>query len=229
VSSGQGMIIDLGKRNTMGRFAAVKYFWSEAKKERYDLYGELPFRAWDLDKNTPVVRLSFMRLQHFDDLHPVGTKGSDWMSACLLKTRDPSLIVCDLYPHRCIRMAHGRFIFPSERLVGTTKEFAAVKFREGLMDQYSVDEDDIMTVITSLFSAEKQVILGHRKTPVNVSTYCCLLGELQGHGVHVASFARDIDADEEGSGDDSLSDSSLDDSFGSDSGSDSDSDSLDLD
>lgn len=54
MSSGQGMIIDLGKRNTMGRFAAVKYFWSEAKKERYDLYGELPFRAWDPIRTLPL-------------------------------------------------------------------------------------------------------------------------------------------------------------------------------
>ena len=180
---GKGLVLDLGKRNMWCRFVVVKYFWSQADRERYDRFGDPPRRAWNIHKHTPVVRVTFLRLQHFDDLHPCGTKNSQYCANVLLKSRRSSLIVCDLFPYRCIRQTHSRFIFPSDRLPHRMPNTAHVTLLEGMLDQYHVDEDKLMDVITGPVSGETQIFMGLQRTPVHAGNYSCSLGAALEQGV----------------------------------------------
>ena len=89
----------------------------------------------------------------------------------------PSLIVCDLFPYTCTRLPHGRFIFPSDILpeIVYREDFT---LKEGLLDQYSVDYDDVVDSILSILDGKPETTVGLCNRIVQASDYVHWLREV---------------------------------------------------
>lgn len=166
-------MLDFGKRNTMGRFFVARYPWTRKEQEHYDRHGEPPRRSWHVEKDVPLVRVAFMTLGSMDDLYPKARSAASYLVNCLLFYREPCIIVCDLFPYTSVRQPHGRFIFPSDHLPSKFVNYKSVKLSSGLLDQWYVDEADIMKVITSLATGKEEVLMGFTRMSVTASSYRC--------------------------------------------------------
>ena len=177
-------MLDLGKLNPDCRFVAIRYIWSQADKDRYDRDGEPPRRHWHIDKRTPIIPLTFLELHYLRDWHPHSVSTSEFTSR-LIADRLPSLVVCDLFPHTCIRMAHSRFIMTSDQLPKELRRFTQAVLEDidgGPLDQYHVDEDEILEAILMLLSGRSRVQMGLCKTEIHTDRYCRQLRDVLAAG-----------------------------------------------
>lgn len=175
--------MDLGKRNTMGRYFVARYPWTRKEQEHYDRYGEPPHRSWRVGKDVPLVRVAFMTLGNMDDLYPRSKSAATFLATCLLPYREPCMIVCSLFPHTSIRQPHGRFIFPSDHLPAKWLNYKSVKLSSGSLDQWYVGEANVMKVITSLATGKEEVSIGLAEKFVTASSYRCSMRDALRAGV----------------------------------------------
>lgn len=156
-------------RNTISRYWLVHYVWSEEDKRRYDQDKEPPCPAWRLNPRTPMVSINFLRLAWIHGLEPWCVRSSEY-SANIITSRPASLVICDLFPYACARIPHGRFILPSDSLPTITygRKFT---LKEGLLDQYSVDCDDIVDSLLRFLDGNSQATIGLCERPIQTSIY----------------------------------------------------------
>ncbi|KAL8707764.1 MAG: hypothetical protein Q9225_007709, partial [Loekoesia sp. 1 TL-2023] len=175
---GKGQIIDLGTRNQAGRFFMARYIWSKEDKKRYDQKGEFPL-ALGTHKDTPVVPVSFVKLAWGQDLEPLGTRSSMYLTR-LLENRWPSLVICDMFSHQCIRQPHARFVIPHDQLPPKLARATKIKLKHGVMDQYYVSEDHLVDAILGVLDGSLRTSVG---TVLQTRAYCRLLGDAMSGGV----------------------------------------------
>lgn len=91
-------------------------------------------------------------------------------SANIITSRPASLVICDLFPYACARIPHGRFILPSDslRTVIYGRKFT---LDEGILDQYSVDCDDVVDSLLCFLDSSSQATIGLCERPVQTSIY----------------------------------------------------------
>lgn len=194
--SGKGTILDLGVTSSTHRYWLAFYVWSEEDMSRYDLDKEPPCPVWRLDPFTPIVPITFMRLAWHHGFEPWCVRSTEFSSR-KISSLPPSLIICDLFPPACMRLPHGRFILPSNSLptVSYGKKFI---LEEGLLDQYSVDYDNIVDSILSLLANKVTVSIGLCSLPIEKSEYIhCLKNVLQAIVADCANVPENQDSDAE--------------------------------
>ena len=195
--SGQTLLLSVGKRNNRCRFLLIRYVWSKLDKARYDADGTLPRRVYNCNRRTPAIPLGFIRMESANSVYPKATRVTE-SAATRIRARPPTMIICDLFPASCRRLDHGRFLFPSEELPSTIEYRKDVEFRNGLMDQYLVDQDLLMETITDLtgnVGDSSEIVMGICDTPVNMKKYCCYLEDVYKDGV-AANMEMDGDDSE---------------------------------
>lgn len=191
-SSGRGRLVNMGKRNPHGRFVVVNYRWSRRDKKRYDDDGQPP-RSYTVHPDIPVLPVSFLSLVWTYEKYPIGTRAAEFAANHRFQTRWPSIIVCDVFPIRCIRQRHARFILPWEIV---HKEASAVehhgKFHldEGILDNYHTSEDELIQVILSALTGTLTTSLGTR---VEGCEYAVYLKDIMAGGVLGYSSIKDED------------------------------------
>ena len=137
---------------------------------------------------------------------PLTFLGSDWTGEWqprdnqnLVNTLDDvakrpgSLVVLDLYPASCLRLAHGQFVFASEHLKAKMPRSERGVLAEGLLDQYFVNGMDLPNIVTAPLRGEPQVTLGHPGATVRAAAYCCSIQELHQAGVDTIAEERERD------------------------------------
>lgn len=168
--------------------------WSQANKTQYDRDREPPVRAWNFSRDTPVIPINFLSLQWFGSWHPHGTRSSEFLASRIAK-RPPSLIICDLYPYTCMRMSHSRFVIPSNSLIPNLCRNAYLQLNEGLLDQYIVDEDELINTILNLLHGQTRVIMGLQERVIEMVDYCYSLGDILNKGVDKFVMTTDPEED----------------------------------
>ena len=160
----------------MPRYWLAYYIWSEDDKSRYDRDKEPPCPVWRLDPRTPIVPIGFLRLVWNRDFQPWCVRSSEFTARVIVR-HPPSLVVCDLFPYNCTRLPHGRFILPSNILPETVyrQDFT---LEEGLLDQYSVDYDDVIDSILSMLDCKPETTIGLCNRIIQASEYVYYLGEV---------------------------------------------------
>ena len=190
---GKGTVLDLGATQAMPRYWLASYIWSEDDKSRYDQDKEPPCPVWRLDPQTPIVPISFMRLVWHRGFQPWCVRNSEYTARAIV-SHPPSLVVFDLFPYTCTRLPHGRFVLPSDILpeISYHKDFT---LEEGLLDQYSVDYDDVIDAILSVLDGKPETTIGLCNRIVQVSTYVYRLAEVwQAVTSELAVISEDEDA-----------------------------------
>ena len=110
------------------------------------------------------------------------------------------MIICDLYPYTCTRLSHSRFVIPSEWFASSThRRNKYVELDEGLLDQYIVDEDELIDNILKLLSGQPKVTIGLEERVIEVTDYCHSLGDVLNEGVR--EFSMSAEPEEIGSED----------------------------
>ena len=84
--------------------------------------------------------------------------------------RSSSLVLCDVFPHVCTRLPHGRFLLPSD-CVPEASYGQKFDLAEGLLDQYSVSYDDIVDSILQILAGHSEVTLGLCNRTLEASRY----------------------------------------------------------
>lgn len=151
-------------------------------KLRYDRDGDLLCRVWNLPKNTPVVPLSFLGSDWTGGWQPRGNRN---LTTNLLgiATRSRFVVVLNLYPESCLRLKHGQFVFASEHLKSSLSRHICGVLKNVLLDQYYVDSDDLINVVTAPLGGESHITLGHPGTMIQAADYCHFIQELHQAGV----------------------------------------------
>lgn len=176
---GRGLVIDLGPQNRMCRFFVSPHPWTKPERERYDRYSESP-HPYRLHKSTLVVRVSFVRLS-WDELYPRMTRPGEFVLG-LIKSRSPSILVCDMFAGACIRLPHARFVLPQNEFPDGLRRYSGVFLKTGTFDQYHVHEDGLIDAITSVLDGQSQTRFGHYGTIVDSHDYYCRLGDALDQG-----------------------------------------------
>ena len=174
-------MLDLGKWNRDCRFVMIRYTWSQADEDRYDQDGEPPCRHWHIDKRTPILSLNFLEFHYSYGGHAYVSRSSQHTQTKLMAERLPSLLICDLFPYSCIRLTHSRFIMTSDQLAEslTQRSEALLKdMKKEPLDQYHVDEDEVLETILILLSGSSQVRMGLCDTEIDTLKYRYQLGDV---------------------------------------------------
>lgn len=129
-----------------------------------------------------MVPLSFVTTDWTGDWQPLANRNLV-SGATNIAKRPASFVVLDLYPESSLRLRHGRFVFASEHLKSSLERSARGVLKEGLLDQYYVDSDDLINVITAPLRGESQVTLGRPGTTIQAADYCHLIKDLHQAGV----------------------------------------------
>ena len=159
---------------------------------RYDLDKEPPCPVWRLGARTPIAPVSFLRLSWHHGFEPWCVRSSEY-SAKVIASHPPSLVICDLFPYACARFPHSRFLLPSDSLpeVSYGRKFT---LKEGLLDQYSVDCDDIVDSILNILDGKSQTTIGLCNRPIQTSRYIHYLQDVwQAVATELAKASEDED------------------------------------
>ncbi|KAI4273778.1 MAG: hypothetical protein LQ337_004410 [Flavoplaca oasis] len=172
---GKGLVVDLGKRNTLCRFGIARYNWSWIDNDRYDREGEPP-ETLGLYKRIPVVALTFLHLSWTFGPTPRGNRPAIF-STRLLAKRPESLVVCDMFPSRCIRFPHTRFVVPNCKLPTNIRRMAPAPLAHGIWDQYRTEPYELTDVLTRALRGPAQIVFSSDsgQTAVESETYCHFL------------------------------------------------------
>lgn len=181
---GEGLIIDLGRWNSMGRFAMVDYTWHPDDKVGCDVKGELPRSARHFHRYTPVLRLGFMTLRWNYAWHPSTIGRGAHLNR--FASYEPSVIVCDPYPPCCLRLRHGRWLVPSQHLPRRKTERQLLNLQgenKALLHEYAVDSHDVVDSLLGILRGD-----AHQGNPAPLSRpkenleYVCTLEEMKQAG-----------------------------------------------
>ena len=160
----------------------ARFVWSQANKTQYDRDREPPVRVWHFGKDTPVIPISFLNLKWTRSWHPHSTRNSELLVPRIKKWL-PSSIICDLYPYTCTRLSHSRFVIPSNSFPSEIGRNTYLELDEGILDQYVVDEDELINTMLSLLSGRSKVVMGLQERVIEVTDYCHSLGEMLSRGI----------------------------------------------
>ena len=186
----RGIVLDLGVTKSISRYWLADYVWSQDDVSNYDQAKEPPYPIYRLDPRTPIVPISFLRLSWRHGLEPWCVRSSAY-SAEAIASRPPSLVICDLSPYACARLPHSRFVLPSNILskVSYGRKFS---LEEGRLEQYSVEEEDLLHSILDMFDGSTQATIGLTDRPIETSKYLHYLKD-----IWEAVVARFADASED--------------------------------
>ena len=147
----------------------TSYDWDKDDMSRYNQEKEPPCPVWHLDPFTPIVPVSFLRLAWHNGFEPCCLRTTEF-SSTRIDSLPPSLIICDIFPPACTRLPHGRFILQSNSLPNV-RYHGKFKVNKGLLDQYSIDWDDIVNSILSLLSSPPTATIGLCGRLIQASEY----------------------------------------------------------
>ena len=147
--------------------------WSENDISRYDQDKEPPCRAWQLTPLTPIIPISFLKLPWYHGQQPWCERSCEYLIR-EITSRPLSLVIGDVSPYSCIRLPHGRFLLPSKSLPDVSYGENVVN-KEGDLDQYTVDHDEIVESILKMLSGTSQATLGLCAPPIQTSQYVSYL------------------------------------------------------
>ncbi|KAI4125126.1 MAG: hypothetical protein LQ341_007002, partial [Variospora aurantia] len=158
-----GAVVDLGSSNRMCRFMIGLYPWTPTDIERFDRHGTPP-RAYQIPKGTPMVRLGFMRLEWPGGYYPKSSRSAEYIMP-ILTNRMPTLVIVDMLPMRAMRLPHSRFVMPFSALPTIKTKGLIVEPRHGTWDQYSIDEEQLTDVLTSILHGHAETSFGRGDSP----------------------------------------------------------------
>lgn len=153
------------------------YLWSEDDISRYDQDKHPPCPVWQLGPLTPIVPISFMRLRWYHGFEPWCVRSSEYSFKGIV-SRPPSLVICDVFPYTCTRLPHGRFLLPSNSLPKNVSYGNNIVFKEGFLDQYIVDDDEVMDSILYMLDGTSQATLGLCSRPIQTPEYVSYLRDM---------------------------------------------------
>ena len=87
-------------------------------------------------------------------------------------------------------------MFASEHLKPSLSRNTRGVLKERLLDQYGVDSDDLINVMTAPLRGESQITLGHPGTTIQAADYCHFIQELHQAGVDSFPQAMESNPDE---------------------------------
>ena len=151
--------------------------WSENDISRYDQDKDPPCRAWQLGPLTPIIPISFMKLRWYHGLKPWCERSTEY-SFREITSRAPSLVIGDVCPYSCIRLPHGRFLLPSKNLPEMVSYGQEVVLKEGNLEQYTVDHDEVVESILYMLDGTSQATLGLCSRPIQTSEYVSYLRDM---------------------------------------------------
>ena len=194
--SDKGVVLKFGKYNSSCQFGTAPYLWSNADKIWYDQHHHIPAQSWNLSKYSIVLRVSFLNLRWRKSWHPYNVSQTE-TAAPMIARSPPSIVICDTFPYHCQRIPHGRFIIPSDHLPPrlTHNQYFQLKNGEALIDQYLVDEDDIIDTLSRFISGSSEVPLGLDDDPVKTAPYCSSIGDVLQCGAD--DFAKAVEGDKD--------------------------------
>lgn len=184
------MVIDLGRLNRMCRHGVVAFEWSQQDNHHFDLYGHIPRRVSGFHRRTPVVRIDFMNTEIMSKDEGFSHNGLHRFTEAIARNAPPCLVIGDLLSHSCIRLKHNRVVFPSEKVpkdhpyVRSARDKYFRPWITGqLLDQYQIDEDEVLNEIGKFLSGAQQITMRDGSTIVESSRYTCLLENALQEGV----------------------------------------------
>ena len=160
----------------------AQYTWSHEDKERYDQEREPPRRIWHYHRRTPIIRLSFLPIQWSENWLPLNTRASEFAGRNLGR-RQQSLPICDAYTAACMRLGHSRFIVPPDQIPSQLRRGKNQVPLTGLLDQYHVDNDDLIPAVLALLSGKERISLGLCDVAFDVKPVCCFLEDFLQNGL----------------------------------------------
>ena len=171
---GKGVIIDLGKSNTICQLAFVAdYEWSIGDEDRFDSKREPPRRAYEFDKRTLIVPLSFFKLRWPSGARPVNTGQST------AGRKMASMTIIDLQPVARMRIPHGRFLIPRDQLVDEEiKSRRTLNLEEGIVDRFRVDEEELIDTLASIIRGHFTITTGASHVSFDSTSYFQQLGKV---------------------------------------------------
>ncbi|KAL8837442.1 MAG: hypothetical protein Q9170_002527 [Blastenia crenularia] len=166
---GNGMFLDLSKRNPMCRFIVTRYTWSPLDNERYDRNGEPPRRTFNVHKRTPVVPVAFLPVSWEVGSIPGGTRAGEFNEK-LQADRVPSMAIYDMYESTGLRRPHARYIIPDDTLPALRGR-KLMRLAHGIWHEYRVDEENLLEVLTEVLDGHLRTPLGMNRENLNLSFF----------------------------------------------------------
>lgn len=148
--SGKGLVLDFGRRNRICRYGFISYIWSPSDKNSYDEDKELPRRPWHLDKDIPVVPLSFVMAEWVLGLNPLGVRKRSKDEDGVDEHSAPSLVILDCHTPYCMRFSHGRFVVPSGIFSEGLRGCKCTLQHGEVFENYFFDEHDVPEAIMEM-------------------------------------------------------------------------------
>ncbi|KAL8854856.1 MAG: hypothetical protein Q9221_000362 [Calogaya cf. arnoldii] len=142
----RGLIVDVGRKNLSCRWGMVDYGWQPAELIRYDMEREVPKRAWHFDSDTSIVPVTCHQVEWIVGEAPRGIRGKPQ----LIPRR--SIVVLDLYTPYGVRLSHGRFVIPSDKLLPAGDHRYYKLTDDSQFEDYLTDEDEVVDRILGYLS-----------------------------------------------------------------------------
>ncbi|KAL8685931.1 MAG: hypothetical protein Q9218_007457 [Villophora microphyllina] len=147
-------------------------------KDRYDTDGELPHRAWEVESGIKIIPIHFVRLNWVHGFQPIAQYSIGQQKMIIDNRR--SIVIGDAIPPARLRRSHGRFMIPSDKFPAPhlSNESKMVRLRDfHLVDEFIVDEDDLVSALTKLANATTMVETGSSRAPVKIGQCTASLRE----------------------------------------------------
>lgn len=174
--NGQALVLNVGRTNLKFQFLIARYEWSTADKQRYDETGIAPCQVWHFHNKTPVIPITFLETE-WDFSSPKSYNRTMYLLT-KIASWSPSIVICDIFPAHCIRMAHNRYVLPNCLLPSKCGKHQPWNISEGSLDDFSVDQDALFDPILQLMTHQETVTFGDLKSAVRTKSYLASLGQV---------------------------------------------------
>ena len=142
------MLLNLGIHNKMIQFVVCHYHWTKRVERNYDRYDESSCSVANLHQRTSIVSIFFLRLEESRFIYSLTISTSE-TTKVFWCDKSSCIIVCDMYSDHLLHFSHERFIFFS-KVIESSSSFERdkiFKLRIELLDQYYVNENEVMKTI----------------------------------------------------------------------------------
>ena len=142
------MFLNFDVHNKIIQFVVCHYHWTKRIERNYDRYNESSCSVASFYQRISIVSIFFLRLEESRFTYSL-TISANEITEILWCDKSSCIIVCDMYFDHLLHFSHERFIF-SSKIIESSSNFERnklFKLRTELLDQYYVNENEIMKTI----------------------------------------------------------------------------------
>ena len=160
----------------------ITFEWNQQNNHHFDLYENIFRRVNDFHRWISMIRIDFMNTKIMFKDESFNHNELHKFIEIIAKNASSCFVIDDFFSHSCIRLKHNKMMFSSKKVsnnhfyVKSTKnKYFRFWITNQLLNQYQIDENEILNEIEKFFFEVQQITMRNENTIIKNSRYTCLL------------------------------------------------------